>query len=114
MAKRALKTHREILRQQFAVLPSPSRDGSQLSGASPDPGRSWLESAVSFAATAQKKRGGPHGLSIAYAGFLLLGGRSLASPGQVVTAAFLGALLGFLLAIMFTIRQRRRETRFAH
>jgi len=52
--------------------------------------------------------------TLAYAGFLLLGGRSLASPGQVVTAAFLGALLGFLLAIMFTIRQRRRETRFAH
>jgi len=52
-------------------------------------------------------------LIIAYVGFLLLGGKNLTSLGQVVTAAFLGALLGFLLAIMFTLRQHRRETRFA-
>ena len=51
--------------------------------------------------------------TLAYAGFLLLGGKSLTSLGQVFTAAFLGALLGFLLAIMFTLRQHRRETRFA-
>jgi ABC-type nitrate/sulfonate/bicarbonate transport system permease component len=49
----------------------------------------------------------------AYVGFLLLGGKTLASLSQVVTAAFLGALLGFLLATMFTIRQHRREKRFA-
>jgi hypothetical protein len=47
-----------------------------------------------------------------YAGFLLLGGKNLAS-GQVVFAVFLGALLGFLLAAMFTMRQLRREKRFA-
>ena len=51
--------------------------------------------------------------TLAYAAFLLLGGKNLASLGQVVTEAFLGALLGFLLAIMFTIRQLRREIRFA-
>jgi len=48
--------------------------------------------------------------TLAYAGFLLLGGKTLASLGQVVFAVFLGALLGFLLAAM---RQLRREKRFA-
>ena len=52
--------------------------------------------------------------TVAYAGFLLLGGKNLASPGQVAFAVFLGALLGFLLAAMFTMRQIRREKRFAH
>ncbi len=51
--------------------------------------------------------------TLAYAEFLLLGGKNLASLGQVVYAVFLGALLGFLLATMFTIRQLRREKRFA-
>jgi hypothetical protein len=51
--------------------------------------------------------------TLAYAGFLLLGGKNLASLGQVVYAVFLGALLGFLLAAMFTMRQLRRERRFA-
>jgi ABC-type nitrate/sulfonate/bicarbonate transport system permease component len=51
--------------------------------------------------------------TLAYAGFLLLGGKNLASLGQVVYALFLGALLGFLLASMFTMRQLRREKRFA-
>ena len=51
--------------------------------------------------------------TLAYAAFLLLGGKNLASLGQVVFAAFQGALLGFLLAVMFTIRQVRRGKRFA-
>ena len=51
--------------------------------------------------------------TLAYAGFLLLGGRNLASLGQVVFAVFLGSVLGFLLAAMFTIRQLRRERRVA-
>src|SRR5262249_36380530 len=51
--------------------------------------------------------------TLAYAGFLLLGGKNLASVGQVVFAVFQGALLGFLLAAMFTMRQLRREKRFA-
>ena len=51
--------------------------------------------------------------TLAYAGFLLLGGKNLASVGQVVFAVFQGALLGFLLAVMFTMRQLRREKRLA-
>ena len=51
--------------------------------------------------------------TVAYAGFLLLGGKNLASMGQVVFALFLGALQGFLLAAMFTLRQIRREKRLA-
>jgi hypothetical protein len=51
--------------------------------------------------------------TVAYAGFLLLGGKNLTSLGQVVFAVFLGALLGFLLAAMFTMRQIRRQKRFA-
>jgi len=51
--------------------------------------------------------------TLAYAGFLLLCGRNLASLGQVVFAVFLGSVLGFLLAAMFTIRQLRRERRVA-
>jgi ABC-type phosphate/phosphonate transport system permease subunit len=51
--------------------------------------------------------------TLAYAGFLMLGDKNLATLGQVVIAAFLGALLGFLVAIMFTLRQHRRGTRFA-
>ncbi|HMK21068.1 MAG TPA: hypothetical protein VK466_01965 [Terriglobales bacterium] len=45
----------------------------------------------------------------AYEGFLLTGGPKLASWGQMATLIFLGASMGFLLATMFTIRQRRRE-----
>ena len=51
--------------------------------------------------------------TLAYAGFLLLGGKNLASLGEVVYAVFLGSLLGFLLAAMFTMRQLRREERSA-
>jgi hypothetical protein len=47
--------------------------------------------------------------ALAYTGFLLSGGTHLASEGQIVTLGSLGASLGFLLAAMFTIRQRRRE-----
>jgi hypothetical protein len=51
--------------------------------------------------------------TLAYVGFLLLGGKNLASLGPVVFAVFLGALLGFLVATMFTIRQLRRMKRLA-
>jgi hypothetical protein len=47
--------------------------------------------------------------AFAYTGFLLFGARNLASPGQVVTIVFFGASLGFLFAVMFTVRQCRRE-----
>lgn len=44
-----------------------------------------------------------------YEGFLLTGGPHSASLGQMATLGFLGGLMGFLLASMFTIRQCRRE-----
>jgi hypothetical protein len=42
--------------------------------------------------------------AVAYAGFLLAGGANV--PNKM---GFMGALLGFLLAIMFTLRELRRE-----
>ena len=50
---------------------------------------------------------------MAYAGFLMTGSRSLTPPGMTITTAFLGALLGFLMAIMFTLRHHRRQSRIA-
>ena len=47
-------------------------------------------------------------VAMAYAGFLLTGqGRTFNSLS--ITEAFLGALTGLLLAIMFTLRERRRQ-----
>jgi membrane associated rhomboid family serine protease len=47
-------------------------------------------------------------VAMAYAGFLLTGqGRTFNSLS--IAEAFLGALTGFLLAIMFTLRERRRR-----
>jgi hypothetical protein len=41
--------------------------------------------------------------ALAYAGFLLAGGENMPNQmGMMVTTGFMGALLGFLLAIMFT------------
>lgn len=49
--------------------------------------------------------------TLAYAGFLSLGGKNLASLGLVVFAISIGSLLGFLLAAIFTTRQLRQERR---
>jgi hypothetical protein len=49
--------------------------------------------------------------AFAYAGFLLSGGSFLSPPAQIFTAVFFGALLGFLFACVFTIRQHRRLAR---
>ncbi len=47
-------------------------------------------------------------VAMAYTGFLLTGqGRTFNSLS--ITEAFLGALTGFLLAIMFTLREKRRQ-----
>ena len=51
--------------------------------------------------------------ALAYEGFLLSDGRNTASLSQIFTTAFFGAVLGLLLAIMFTIRQHRRRIRLA-
>ena len=52
--------------------------------------------------------------AMAYAAFLLTGGQNLYSASMIITTAFLGALLGFLLAFMFTLREHRREGRAGH
>ena len=46
---------------------------------------------------------------MAYAGFLLTGQGLRTLNSFSITEALLGALTGFLLAIMFTFRQRRRQ-----
>jgi uncharacterized membrane protein YgaE (UPF0421/DUF939 family) len=50
---------------------------------------------------------------MAYAGFLLAGGKNLAPTSMTLTTTFLGALVGFLMAIMFTLRNHRRQSRAA-
>ena len=48
--------------------------------------------------------------AVAYAGFLLAGGGNVPNKmGMMVTTGFMGALLGLLLALMFTLRELRRE-----
>jgi hypothetical protein len=47
--------------------------------------------------------------SMAYTGFLLTGQGLRTFNNLSITEAFLGAVTGFLLAIMFTLRERRRQ-----
>jgi len=47
--------------------------------------------------------------AMAYTGFLLTGQGLRTFNSLSITEAFLGALTGFLLAIMFTLRERRRR-----
>jgi hypothetical protein len=46
---------------------------------------------------------------MSYAGFILTGQGLRTFNSLSVTEAFLGALTGFLLAIMFTLREKRRR-----
>jgi len=46
---------------------------------------------------------------MAYSGFLLTGQGLRTFNSLSMTEAFLGALTGFLLAMMFTLRERRRQ-----
>jgi membrane protein YqaA with SNARE-associated domain len=50
-------------------------------------------------------------LCMAYVAFLLAGTKSVPSLSVMITAAFLGAMIGFCLGIMFANRavRRRRE-----
>jgi flagellar biogenesis protein FliO len=48
--------------------------------------------------------------AVAYAGFVLAAGENVPNKmGMMVTTGFMGALLGLLLALMFTLRELRRE-----
>ena len=46
---------------------------------------------------------------MAYVGFLLAGAKNAAPPSIAITAAFLGAMIGFALGIMFANRAHRRH-----
>ena len=48
-------------------------------------------------------------VAMAYAGFLLTGQGLRTFNSLSISEAFLGALTGFLLAVMFTLRERRRQ-----
>ena len=48
-------------------------------------------------------------LVMAYSGFLLTGQGLRTFNSLSITEAFLGALTGWLLAMMFTLRERRRQ-----
>ena len=48
-------------------------------------------------------------VAMAYTGFLLTGQGLRTFNSLSITEAFLGALTGFLLAILFTLRERRRQ-----
>jgi len=48
-------------------------------------------------------------VAMAYTGFLLTGQGLRTFNRLSITEAFLGAFTGFLLAIMFTLRERRRQ-----
>ena len=47
--------------------------------------------------------------AMAYTGFLLTGQGLRTFNSLSITEAFLGALTGFFLAIMFTLREKRRQ-----
>lgn len=51
-------------------------------------------------------------VAMAYAGFILTGQGLRTFNSLSVTEAILGALTGFLLAIMFTLREQRRRPAF--
>ncbi len=48
-------------------------------------------------------------VAMAYTGFILTGQGLRTFNKLSISEAFLGALTGFLLAIMFTLRERRRQ-----
>ena len=50
-------------------------------------------------------------LCMAYACFLLAGTKGAFSPGIAVTAALLGAMMGFALGVVFANRAQRRHNR---
>jgi TRAP-type uncharacterized transport system fused permease subunit len=51
-------------------------------------------------------------LCMAYAAFLLADTKSVSSLSVMITAAFLGAMLGFCLGIMFANRAHRRHREY--
>jgi membrane associated rhomboid family serine protease len=49
-------------------------------------------------------------LAMAYGGFLWAGRGAQALNGMTISGALIGAVIGFLLAIMFSRRERRKHS----
>jgi hypothetical protein len=55
----------------------------------------------------------PWTLAMAYCGFLIAGGGSRSFDNNTILEAGVGAVLGFLLALLFTLRAKRKHVRHA-
>jgi len=56
----------------------------------------------------------PWTLAMAYCGFLIAGRGSRSFDQNTILEAVIGALLGFLLAVLFTLRARRKQSELEH
>jgi hypothetical protein len=56
----------------------------------------------------------PWTLAMAYCGFLIAGRGSRSFDQNTISEAVIGAVLGFLLAALFTLRAKRKESELDH
>src|SRR5262249_38477051 len=56
----------------------------------------------------------PWTLAMAYCGFLIAGRGSRSFDQNTISEAVIGAVLGFLLAFLFTLRARRKQSELQH
>jgi hypothetical protein len=56
----------------------------------------------------------PWTLAMAYCGFLLAGRGSRSFDRNTIWEAVIGAMLGFLLAYLFTLRAKRKQSELEH
>jgi hypothetical protein len=56
----------------------------------------------------------PWALAMAYCGFLIAGRGSRSFDNNTIAEGIIGAVLGFLLAFLFTLRAKRKESELGH
>lgn len=56
----------------------------------------------------------PWTLAMAYSGFLIAGRGSHSFDHNTISETVIGAVLGFLLAILFTLRDQRKQSELEH
>jgi len=56
----------------------------------------------------------PWTLAMAYCGFLIAGRGSRSFDLNTISEAVIGAVLGFLLAFLFTLRAKRKQSELEH
>jgi hypothetical protein len=56
----------------------------------------------------------PWTLAMAYCGFLIAGRGSRSFDRNTISEAVIGAVLGFLLAFLFTLRAKRKQAEVEH